>query len=162
MGWNYLSIPKLQRLHRWSLGMDKLFHPTLYNECNYLSMLGLKLNQVSKTGPRKAWQETGCVVAHNPISDKSGCSHYNISSHIWIYIYIKTWYSIPIRSNNHKWKYFSTSCACDTKSTSEHIVLLTIDLKTTFANWSKKNMFKNGLWFMIHRHLFLRIQRKIS
>ena len=23
MGWNYLSIPKLQRLHRWSLGMDK-------------------------------------------------------------------------------------------------------------------------------------------
>ena len=27
MGWNYLSIPKLQRLHRWSLGMDKSFHP---------------------------------------------------------------------------------------------------------------------------------------
>ena len=23
VGWNYLSIPKLQRLHRWSLGMDK-------------------------------------------------------------------------------------------------------------------------------------------
>ena len=22
-GWNNLSIPKLQRLHRWSLGMDK-------------------------------------------------------------------------------------------------------------------------------------------
>ena len=42
MGWNYLSIAKLQRLHRWSLGMDKWFHPTLYNECNYLSMLGLK------------------------------------------------------------------------------------------------------------------------
>ena len=21
--WNYLFIPKLQRLHRWSLGMDK-------------------------------------------------------------------------------------------------------------------------------------------
>ena len=42
MGWNYLSIPKLQRLHRWSLGMDKLFHPTHYKGCNYLSMLGLK------------------------------------------------------------------------------------------------------------------------
>ena len=25
MGWNYLSIPKLQRFHRWSLGMDKEF-----------------------------------------------------------------------------------------------------------------------------------------
>ena len=23
MGWNYLSIPKLQRCNRWSLGMDK-------------------------------------------------------------------------------------------------------------------------------------------
>ena len=51
MGWNYLSIPKLQRLHRWSLGMDKWFHSTLYNGCNYLSMLGLKLNHVSKRGP---------------------------------------------------------------------------------------------------------------
>ena len=30
MGWNYLSIPKLQRFHRWSIGMDKSFHPTLY------------------------------------------------------------------------------------------------------------------------------------
>ena len=27
MGWNYLSIPKLQRLHRWSLGMDNNFIP---------------------------------------------------------------------------------------------------------------------------------------
>ena len=51
MGWNYLSIPKLQRCNRWSLGMDKLVHPTFYNECNYLSMLGLKLNHVSKRVP---------------------------------------------------------------------------------------------------------------
>ena len=50
MRWNYLSIPKLQRLHRWSLGMDKQFHPIHYNGCNYLSMLGLKLNHVSKRG----------------------------------------------------------------------------------------------------------------
>ena len=50
--WNYLYIPKLQWLHRWSLGMDKWFHPTLYNGRNYLSMLGLKLKHVSKRGPR--------------------------------------------------------------------------------------------------------------
>ena len=49
--WNYLSIPKLQRLYRWSLGMDMLFHPTLYNGCNYLSMPGFKLNHVNKRGP---------------------------------------------------------------------------------------------------------------
>ena len=52
MVWNNLSIPKLQRCNRWSLGMDKLFHTTVYNGCNYLSMLGLKLNHVSKSGQR--------------------------------------------------------------------------------------------------------------
>ena len=31
--------------------MDKLFHSTSYDECNYLSMLGLKLNRVSKGAP---------------------------------------------------------------------------------------------------------------
>ena len=51
MGMNYLSLPKLQRLHRWSLGLDKWFHPTLYKPCDYLSMLGLKLIHVSKMGP---------------------------------------------------------------------------------------------------------------
>ena len=40
------SIPKLQRCNRWSLGMDKHFHATHYTVCNYLSMLGLKLNHV--------------------------------------------------------------------------------------------------------------------
>ena len=50
MGWDYLSIPKLQWLHRWSLGMGKLFHPKLFNGCNYLSVLGLMLNHVSKKG----------------------------------------------------------------------------------------------------------------
>ena len=36
-----------------NLGMDKLFHPTLYCVCNQLSMLGLKLIHDSKRGPRK-------------------------------------------------------------------------------------------------------------
>ena len=40
-----------QWLHHWSLGMDKSFHPTLYNGCNYLSMMTLKLNHVSKKEP---------------------------------------------------------------------------------------------------------------
>ena len=52
MGWNYLSIPKLQWYNRWSLGMDALFNPTLYDSCNYFSMLGLKLIHVDKMGPR--------------------------------------------------------------------------------------------------------------
>ena len=47
---NYLS--NKHRLHRWSLGMDKQFHPTLYNGCDYISMLGLKLMHVSK---RDCW-----------------------------------------------------------------------------------------------------------
>ena len=32
--------------------MDKLFHPTLYLICDYVSMLGLKLNVDSKNGPQ--------------------------------------------------------------------------------------------------------------
>ena len=47
MGWNCVTISKLQRLHRWSLKMDTQFYPTLYNGCNYLSMLGLTLTHVS-------------------------------------------------------------------------------------------------------------------
>ena len=52
MGWNYLSLPKLQRFHRWSLVMAKYFHPTFYNGCNYLYMLGLKSIHFSKMGHR--------------------------------------------------------------------------------------------------------------
>ena len=50
-GMNYFSIPKLQRLHRWSLGMDKEFHPTLHNG-SLFTHAGIKLNHVSKRGPR--------------------------------------------------------------------------------------------------------------
>ena len=37
--WNYLCIPKHQRLHRCSFGIDKLFHSSYYNGCNNVSML---------------------------------------------------------------------------------------------------------------------------
>ena len=52
MGWNYLSIRKLRRCNRWSLGMDMWFHHTFYNGCNYLFMMGLQLIHVSNMGPR--------------------------------------------------------------------------------------------------------------
>ena len=35
---------------RWSWEIEKYFHPTHYNGSKYLSMLGLKLNHVSKRG----------------------------------------------------------------------------------------------------------------
>ena len=47
----FLSIPKLQRLPRWNLGMDKQSHPTHCNGCDYLFILGLMLIHVSKRGP---------------------------------------------------------------------------------------------------------------
>ena len=43
MGWNYLYIPKLQLLQHCSVGIDKQFHYTFYNGCNYLSLLGVLL-----------------------------------------------------------------------------------------------------------------------
>ena len=50
-GWNYISIPQLQQLHRWNLEMNKRFHPTLFWACNYLSMQRCKLIHVSKRDP---------------------------------------------------------------------------------------------------------------
>ena len=43
--------------HRLSLGMDKYYHPTLYNGRDYLCMLGLKLIHTSKMvpGEQKSW-----------------------------------------------------------------------------------------------------------
>ena len=53
VGWNYLSIPKLQRCNRWSLGLDNWLHATLYWTCDYVFMMGLNLNSVSKKGPHE-------------------------------------------------------------------------------------------------------------
>ena len=50
--WNNLFVPKLQWLHHWSLGMDKLFHPTPYWVYDYLSMPRLKLINVSMWGKK--------------------------------------------------------------------------------------------------------------
>ena len=41
VGWNYLSIPKFQRSHRWSFRKDKLFHLTFCDVCNYSFLLRL-------------------------------------------------------------------------------------------------------------------------
>ena len=42
--WNEITypFPNFERLHFWSLWMGK-FHPTLYNWCNYLRMMGSNL-----------------------------------------------------------------------------------------------------------------------
>ena len=47
---NYVSILKLQRCNRWSLGTDKYVYHTLYWACDYLSVLWLKLIHISKRG----------------------------------------------------------------------------------------------------------------
>ena len=47
---------KLQRLHHWSFGMGMWSHPILYNGCNYLTMLGLKLIHVSKRARAHPWR----------------------------------------------------------------------------------------------------------
>ena len=44
-------FPNIKGCNHWSLGMDKLFHRTIYNGCIFLSMLGLKLTHVSERGP---------------------------------------------------------------------------------------------------------------
>ena len=48
--WRHWDLGPLL-LHHWSLRMDKEFHPTLYNGCNYLTMLGFMLNHFNKGAP---------------------------------------------------------------------------------------------------------------
>ena len=80
MNWNFSKTS--QQLHRWSLGMDKWLHPTLYNGFNYLSMLGLKVHPVSKRD--HLWKtKTGfsCIVDTMLIDALSACfardTHYS-------------------------------------------------------------------------------------
>ena len=81
VGWNYSSIPKLQPLHRWSLEMDKQFHRALYNGCNYLSMLGLKLTHVSKRGPGSIWTQ----IANNKKAQQCVNRLHTSREGLWIY-----------------------------------------------------------------------------
>ena len=55
--------------------MDKLFHLTFYDGCNYLSLLGLKLNHVSKRRPSDLHQHFWCWS--RTISVKQGKCHCN-------------------------------------------------------------------------------------
>ena len=41
----------MKLINGWCLGMEMKFHPTLYWTCDYLCMLGLKLNHVSRGRP---------------------------------------------------------------------------------------------------------------
>ena len=62
--WIYLTIPKLQWLHHWSLGMDKYFHPTLYWACDYLSMMWLQLIYVNKRGQSSPYSYSWKISTH--------------------------------------------------------------------------------------------------
>ena len=42
--WGVITIPKRQRCNGWSLGIGKLFQPTLYWICDYLSLLRLNIS----------------------------------------------------------------------------------------------------------------------
>ena len=58
---NRSSIPKRQLLHHWSLGMDKSFHPAVYDTRDYLSLLESKLNLFSEMGSKRR-------IARGPVS----------------------------------------------------------------------------------------------
>ena len=47
---NHTPILELQRLQSWSLWIGETFHHKFYNGCNYLSMAGLKLKNISRNG----------------------------------------------------------------------------------------------------------------
>ena len=88
---NNLSILKLQRLHRWSLGMGKYFHPTHHNGCNYLSILGIKLNRVRKRGHSLAGPIRTRSFMSNQIINVLNSSRNNEEEHIISSWYVRCW-----------------------------------------------------------------------
>ena len=102
MGLNYLSI-----LNCWSLGMDKKFHPTLYNECNYLCMLGLKLIIVSKKRSKVILHTFSKIISCNYKTIHYTIMYiFHVSYCIWYITYTHTLcYSASIRQNMHCFHY---------------------------------------------------------
>ena len=112
MGWNFWPIPKIQRLHRWSLEIDKLSHSRLYNVCNHLSMMGLKLNHIIKRGScnkphdqRKAYYTVHIVLNFDYTLPLHGLFHYNdVTYASWR---LKSWTTICTgdSSDLQQWKH---------------------------------------------------------
>ena len=68
VGCNYLSIPKLQSSHRWSFGMDKSFHSTVWEWISnviprfmmqLLTHAEIKVNPCCKTDPEGPYDSRG-------------------------------------------------------------------------------------------------------
>ena len=72
---NLLILSQISMTPPLILGKDKWFHPTLYWSCNYLSMLGLKINLVSKRGSR--WST---IHDHNALNTPPYLWHFNVWS----------------------------------------------------------------------------------
>ena len=67
------SIHKLQRLNRWTLGMDEVFHPTLYWVYDYLSMQGINIIHFDKKEvPWNNNYDENCTVVDHIFRNETG------------------------------------------------------------------------------------------
>ena len=87
---NYIFTPIIQRCSR--LEMDKWFHPKLYWVCDYLSMLGSKLNHASYKG--HLWfTDTGNI---NSLRPRQNSRHFQDDIFKHIFLDESVWISIEI------------------------------------------------------------------
>ena len=115
---DYLSIPKLQRLHRWCLEWTGYVMPHFTGFVIYLSMLGLKLNHVNKRGPRCL----KCIDQTHGGRDKG----LHFANDIFIFIFFSGKFWIHIRFNWNMFLMVSSTIThwgrvthiCDSKLTS--------------------------------------------
>ena len=83
VGWNYLSIPKLQRCGCWSLGMSEWYNLKRYWSCGYLSMLALKLIRLTRWATGRKSFHHWCLSAIAKLSNQTV-----VGIRRWIYNYI--------------------------------------------------------------------------
>ena len=92
-------IFKIQWLHQWSLKMEEWFHPTPYNECNNLSMVGSKFIHVSKRGSRTNVNLLSIRLTRHFVVNSNAsrlCCHLDLFN--------KTWTQIIFFMENEFWQ----------------------------------------------------------
>ena len=101
--WISDHMPELQRLQHWSLWMNKIFHYTLYNGCNYLSILGLELIHVNRDLSPIQFQ-IGIVLVYRCDPSCIGAS-YEVNLNLIIFVFK---FIFPKHGRGELWSRFET------------------------------------------------------
>ena len=146
MGINYVSIPKFQRCSRWSLGMDKYFHPTLYWSWLIIHA-GIQLIHVSEKGSvNLASMACGMDELQWRHNERDGVSNHQRLNCLLIHLLRRKWKQTPkprvtglCERNSLVTGEFPSQRASNTENVSikwhHHFVVATLQMERCLSNY---------------------------